>query len=603
MNFIRTIRKIFTLVTARERRRILALFVCILLTAFIEMVGVASIMPFMAVVANPGLIQKTSLLLDFGNFLGIADRRAYVISLGVIALCFLVAGNIFAAITSAFVIRTGARLNQSLSHRLLAAYLHRPYEQFLRENSARLNRNILHEVYTVVFQVINPALNVTARVVSACSLIMLMVLIKPVLAIFIVLILGGFYTLAYIMVRKILKWNGERYHKFNRELAGIVADIFGGIKEIKLFGREAEYLARFKGPSCHVIKGQTVSGVVPQMPRYLMEVISFGGVILLVIYYLASGKEIATVLPLITLYAVAGYRLMPSLQQTFSGITQIRFNYPALKLLCHDLGDTPLEFFVDRDNSRVEPLHFDKEIRLEQVAYRYYGASTKALDVISLSIPANSVVAFVGASGSGKSTLIDLMLGLLTMQEGAMFVDGILIKAENMSSWQRNIGYVPQSIFLSDDTITRNIAFGVPADLIDHVAVQKAAQMANLHGFIETELPAGYDTVIGERGVRLSGGQRQRIGIARALYHDPKILILDEATSALDVISENAVLEAINTLAHKKTIIIVAHRFSTIRNSDLIYLLDNGRIVDRGTYEELMETCPRFLTMSGSQGE
>jgi ABC-type multidrug transport system fused ATPase/permease subunit len=189
------------------------------------------------------------------------------------------------------------------------------------------------------------------------------------------------------------------------------------------------------------------------------------------------------------------------------------------------------------------------------------------------------------------------------MQEGAMLVDGILITAENMTSWQRNIGYVPQSIFLSDDTITRNIAFGVPTDLIDHVAVQKAAQMANLHGFIETELSAGYETIIGERGVRLSGGQRQRIGIARALYHDPKILILDEATSALDVIAENAVLEAINTLAHKKTIIIVAHRFSTIRNSDLIYLLDNGRIVDRGTYEELMKTCPRFLTMSGSQGE
>ncbi|GAM08251.1 protein glycosylation K [Geobacter sp. OR-1] len=577
----------------------LALFACILFTAFLEMAGVASIMPFMAVVANPGFIQNNSVMLEIGRFLGIADSRSYVISLGVLALCLLVAGNFFAAFTSAFVVRTGARLNQSISHRLLAAYLYRPYELFLTDNSSRLNRNILHEVYNVVFQVMTPALNVAARLASACSLVLLMLLVKPVLSTFVVAMLGGFYAMIYLMARKILKWNGERYLKSNRELAGIVSEALGGVKEIKVFGREFEYLDRFDEPARRVAYGQTIGAVVPQMPRYLMEVISFGGVILLVILYLATGREITTVMPLITLYAVAGYRLMPSLQQIFAGITQIRFSLPALNLLCADLTEAPQISPTDRDNSKIDPLPFNEEVKLEGVTYRYPGGNSNALDGVSLRIPANSTVALVGESGSGKSTLVDLLLGLLKIRDGAVLVDNIPVTGENIVSWQRNVGYVPQSIFLSDDTITRNIAFGVSSGQIDHAAVQKAAEQANLHGFIENELPDGYGTVIGERGVRISGGQRQRIGIARALYHDPKVLILDEATSALDGITENAVLEAMQNLAHKKTIIIVAHRFSSVRNSDCIFLLDQGKIAAQGTYDELMGASAMFRAMSG----
>lgn len=597
------LKKIFSLLTASERRGILALFACILVTAFFEMAGVASIMPFMAVVANPGLIHKQELLLSLGRTIGLDDNRSFVLFLGSVALSFLVAGNLFAAFTTAFLVRTGARLNRSISHRLLAVYLYRPYECSLRDNSSRLNRNILHEVHTVIMSVINPSLYITARCVSAGSLVLLMLLIKPVLSIVVVVMLGGFYSGIYLLVRKVLKWNGERHHHSNRKLAGIVAEALGGIKEIKISGREAEYLERFSEPSLLVAKGQTIGGVVPQIPRYLMEVVSFGGVILLVIYFLSTGKEITTVLPLITLYAVAGYRLMPSLQQIFSGVTQIRFYLPSLDLLCRDLSEAPLTAARDKDNSSVQPLQFDQEIRLDGVRYHYPQTTLPALTDINLSIPANSTVAFAGGSGAGKSTLVDLLLGLLTLQEGSMTVDGVPVTGEAVPSWQRNIGYVPQSIFLCDDTVTRNIAFGVPAERIDHAAVERAARLANLHDFIEQELPSGYETTIGERGVRLSGGQRQRVGIARALYHDPKVLILDEATSSLDGITENAVLDAINNLSHRKTIIIVAHRFTTIRDCDMIYLFDKGMLVEQGSYDELMSSSPRFLALSGNPSE
>lgn len=596
-----SLHKMFFLLPLRERRGIIALFVCILLTALLEIAGVASIMPFMAVVANPALIDNQELLLAIGRAAGLNDNASYVVFLGSVALSLLVAGNLFAACTTAFTVRTGARLNRSISRRLLAAYLNRPYEHFLRDNSSRLNRNILNEVYNAVSFAILPALNVAARTVSAGSLIALMLLVEPLLSLLAVLILGGFYAVVYLLVRKTLKWNGERNHKAHQELSRIVAEAFGGVKEIKIAGREAEYLSRFSEPSRRVAKGQTIGGVVPQIPRYLMEVVAFGGVILLVIFFLSTGKELATVLPLITLYAVAGYRLMPALQQIFSGVTQVRFYLPSLDLLCHDLSGAPSGKDPVPDNSTVQPLPFDREIRLEGVTYRYSGSISPALAQVSLTIAANSTVAFAGESGSGKSTLVDLLLGLLSMQDGELFVDGMQVSGADIAAWQRNIGYVPQAIFLSDDTISGNIAFGVPADQIDHAAVQGAARLANLDGFIEHELPCGYDTVIGERGVRLSGGQRQRIGIARALYHDPKVLVLDEATSALDGITENAVLDAIHNLSHRKTIIIVAHRFTTIRDCDCIYLLDKGMVVAQGTYDELMGASSRFSAMSGRQ--
>ncbi len=583
----------------RERRRLIVLFVCVLVTAFLEMVGVASIMPFIAVAARPALVEQSRLLAAVGQAFDLTDTTSFIVFLGSSVLILLIVSNLFAAFTTAFLARTGARLKQSLSKRLLAAYLSMPYERFLQDNSSRLNQNILSEVHNVVVSVITPALFVVSRLASAICLILLLLFLKPLLSLLVVLILGGFYTLIYLLVRRLLKWNGERHLLANRMLSRIVSEALGGVKEIKLFHREHDYLARFHGPSGEAARHQTIGGVVPQLPRYLMETVAFGGVILLVVYYLKTGRELTAVLPLITLYAVVGYRLMPALQQVFSGLTMMRFSLPSLDLLCKDLaGATPSLTF--QRAKKPERSSIEKEISLKGVTYQYAGALSPALEEVTLVIPARTTVAFAGASGAGKSTVVDLLLGLLTIQQGSIMLDGLKLSGDNVSAWQRNLGYVPQSIFLSDDTVTRNIAFGIPEEKIDHGAVERAARSANLHEFIVKELPEGYGTIVGERGVRLSGGQRQRIAIARALYDDPQVLVLDEATSALDGITENTVIEAIHAFSGKKTIIMIAHRFTTIRDCDLIFFLDRGRLVAQGSYDELMETSAQFRSMAGS---
>ena len=597
-----TLIKIHSLLTPRERRRLLLLFCCMVLNALVEAAGVASILPFMAVVGQPELFSRHQMLASIGTTLGFIDARTFTVFLGGVVLFLVVVGNLFSAFTAVFLIRTGALLNQSLSRRLLAAYLFRPYEQFLQDNSSRLNRNIMVEVYNAIFNVVNPTLLACARLISATCIILLLLFMKPLLSLVVVSVLGSLYPLIFMLVRKIQKWNGERHMLLNRELARIVAEVFGGIKEIKLAGIEEEFLTRFNGPSRKIARHYTVGNAVPQIPRYLMEIIAFGGVILLLIHFLKSGREITAVLPFITLYAVAGYRLMPALQQAFSGFSMARFHLPALDLLCADLQDTSPLRVTHRTSGKPDRLQLCREIRMERVAYRYSGSSIPAVNDLNLTIPACTTVAFVGPSGSGKTTTVDILLGLLTLQEGEVLIDGVSLDYGNFPAWQRNLGYVPQVIFLTDDTITRNIAFGIPDGEIDHVAVERAARSASIHEFIINDLPAGYDTIVGDRGVRLSGGERQRIGIARALYHDPPVLVLDEATSSLDGITEDAILEAIHTLSHKKTIIMIAHRFTTIMDCDRIFFMDEGRVVSQVSYHELLESSQQFREMAKLKG-
>jgi ABC-type multidrug transport system fused ATPase/permease subunit len=295
-------------------------------------------------------------------------------------------------------------------------------------------------------------------------------------------------------------------------------------------------------------------------------------------------------LPVISLYVFAGYRLMPALQQIYSSFTQLTFVGPSLDKLTSDIKN--LKPFNENQDKGV--LSLNKAITLKNIHYEYPNASRTALKNINLSILAKSTVGIVGATGSGKTTTVDIILGLLEPQKGALEVDGKVITQHNSRSWQRSIGYVPQHIYLSDDTIAANIAFGVEPHDIDLIAVEKAAKIANLHNFLIDELPEQYQTTIGERGVRLSGGQRQRIGIARALYYNPNILILDEATSALDSQTEKAVMDAVNNLRKDITIIIIAHRLATIKKCDKIFLLEKGQIKNEGTFEELKNVNENF---------
>jgi ABC-type multidrug transport system fused ATPase/permease subunit len=330
-----------------------------------------------------------------------------------------------------------------------------------------------------------------------------------------------------------------------------------------------------------------------------MEVIAFGGIISVVLYLLASARGFQDALPIIGLFAFAAYRIMPALQNIFASITTIRFYVHSLDVLYEDIYSfEDKSYTTTYSKKKFPPLNLKKELKLEEISFSYPGTRKPVIDNLNLKIYSNTSVAFVGKTGVGKTTIADIILGLLRPSSGRILIDGVEITDENLHEWQKNLGYIPQDIYLLDDTVTRNIAFGVPDEKIDMNIVKSAAQIANIHNFVIEELSNGYQTVVGERGVRLSGGQRQRIGIARALYHNPGVLILDEATSALDGSTENEVFEAINNIARTKTLIIIAHRLTTVRDCDVIYILKDGKMVGQGRYKELMELNTEFQKLA-----
>ena len=586
-------RQLNSLFNRRERGQLAILSVALVVRAGVEMVGVGSIAPFMSVVADPSVVQSNEWLRAAYEAFGFTSTTAFLTALGVAVVVVLAVANTFSALALWGMLRFSYGMHHRLSNRLLRGYLAQPYSFFVERNSAAFSKTILTEVMQVIQGVMTPVLNITARSLVVVALVGLLIVLDPMLALVIVLVLGGAYGGLYMLVRAKQRRLGRERVAANQERFKVTGEAFGGIKDVKVLGREDAFASRFAPASWTYSKASASNAVLTQLPRYLFETIAFGGIVVIVLYYLQAGQGLAQILPTISLYAFAGYRLMPELQQLFSGVASIRFNRAALDDLTDDLD----RFAPAPPTADVKALPFTEAIRFEDVTFRYAGADRPALDGVSLTIPRNQTIGLVGASGSGKTTLVDLLLGLYTPEAGRILVDDTPLTAENLSAWRRQVGYVPQHIFLCDDTIAHNIAFGVPAGEVDPERVERAARIAHLHDFIET-LPDGYETVVGERGVRLSGGQRQRIGIARALYHDPEVLVMDEATSALDGATESAVMEAIRELAGRKTIVLIAHRLTTVEDCDCIYLLDKGQVIDNGCFRELTLSSAAFREMA-----
>jgi len=588
-------KKIIDLLSPSERHRALLLLGMILVMALLDVVGVASIMPFMAVLTNPDLIHTNPILSAAFKNLGMARIRDFQILLGMATLGLIVLSLTFKALTTYAQLRFALMREFSIGKRLVEGYLRQPYTWFLDRHSADLGKTILSEVNVVIYQAVLPSITIVAQGTATIALLTLLVVTDLKLALIIGLVLGLSYMTILKATRQFLSRIGAERVTANQKRFLAISEAFGAIKEVKVRGLENNYISRFAKPAESYAKLQASALIVGQIPRYAIEAVAMGGMLLVTLYLLSRSGDLSTTLPMIALYAFAGYRLMPSLQQIYSGLSQLRFSAPALDALHSDLSAL--------SPSRPEPaegrLSLQQQLVIENLHFSYSNSAKSALNNISLSIAANTTVGLVGTTGCGKTTLVDIILGLLTPQKGKITVDGQIIDINNLRKWQRSIGYVPQNIYLADDTVASNIAFGVPAELIDMEAVIKAAKIANLHDFVSNELPQNYSTKLGERGVRLSGGQRQRIGIARALYQDPDILILDEATSALDSLTEQAVMDAINDLGRRKTIIVVAHRLNTIRKCDRIYLLDSGEVGGQGTYDELAISSTTFQKMIG----
>lgn len=598
-------RKLLDLLTPRDRWQGLVLLISMVLVAGVETAGIASIMPFMAVVTNPEVIETNRWLNAVYTGLGFSSEDAFLRFLGILVVVLLVLSNGLKALNTWLTLRFQNKMYYVLAHRLLARYMIEPYGFFLNRNTAELGKNVLAEARNVVTGVITPLTDLVSRSLITVAILGLLVLVDPLVALAIAAVLGGSYAVVYIIARTRLRGIGQQQVEANAAKFKAASESLSGIKELKVLGRETTFLDRFAVAAKRHSRNNVLFGLIAEMPRHALEIISFGGILLVVLYLLGRGDHTAGMVPLLALYAFAGYRLLPALQQLFAAFANLRQSMPALELLHRDLEPDPDNPFSAQQQlaarEHVPTLPFERSLKLEDVTFCYSGAANPALRGLSLEIGANTSVGFVGPTGCGKTTTVDLILGLLSPTSGRLLSDSRPITADNLAGWQRNLGYVPQQIYISDDTITRNIAFGIPDDDIDMEAVRRAAQVANLAQFVEQELPDGYDTEIGERGVRLSGGQRQRIGIARALYRDPPILVMDEATSALDGITEDHVMDAVRALSRSKTIIIIAHRLTTVRDCDVIYVLDHGRVTASGRFEDLYRDSEWFRSAAGGR--
>ena len=558
--------KIRNILTPAERGKAGWMLVLVVLMAAAETLGVLSIMPFLSVLGRPDIIHENPLLQAVYTRLGLASERQFIIALGLASIATVIFSSAFKTVTLHALNRFVHMLRHSISARLLSRYLHQPYEFFLERNSSALTKNVLSEVDQLLFELIQPLSQLIAQGVVVVAMTLLIFIYDPATALFIVAVLGLFYGAIYGLVRKRLARIGRERQAANTHRYQTCNEALSGIKDVKITHSATAYLSQFERASRLFSRHTATNDTLSQSPLYLVEATGYSLLIVVALVLLLRSNDVAHVLPALGLYGFAAYRMLPAAQIMYRGFAKLRFSSSALDNIHRDLA-LPEEAQAAAATALVP----QREIRLHDVRFAYPLAFDKPVfDGFELTIPANTSVGIAGKSGAGKSTLMDLLLGLLQPQAGTLSIDGVPVTTANVADWQRAIGYVPQHIFLADASVAENIAFGVARTDIDMRAVEQAACAAQIHDFVSGELPEGYDTLVGERGIRLSGGQRQRVGIARALYRDPTVLFFDEATSALDAQTEEALNEAIRSLSGSKTIVVIAHKEASLRGCDKV---------------------------------
>jgi len=541
----------------------------------LETLGVGLVIPALALLTQPDFANNQPTLQPILQFLGNPDQHALVIY----GMLVLVGVYLIKALFLAYLVWRQARfafgVQVHLSQRLFTVYLRQPYTFHLQRNSAQLMRNVTGEV-GMFTGTLTQAMNLLTESLVLLGLCTLLLVVEPLGAVIVVSTLGiaawGFHRLTR---RRITRWGEARQHHEGLRIQHLQQGL-GGAKDVKLLGRETDFLEQYRVHNAQSARVGRLQATLQQLPRLWLELLAVSGLAILVISMLTQGRALEAVLPTLGLFAAAAFRLMPSVNRVLGAVQSLRYGLAMIDTL-----HSEFKLATPETASACAPISpFRANLELNKVTYAYPSASVAALKEISLTIHHGESLGFIGSSGSGKSTLVDILLGLLTPDSGEVRLDGENIQ-HALRNWQDQIGYVPQSIFLTDDTLARNVAFGLPNAQIDEASVWRAIRAAQLEDFVHA-LPMKLDTLVGERGIRLSGGQRQRIGIARALYHDPAVLVLDEATSSLDTATEHDVMQAVRALQGRKTILIVAHRLSTVAHCDRLYRLEQGRVVEEG---------------------
>ncbi len=592
------LKELYKLLTEDQRKKLLRLQILVILMSLLEVAGVMAIGPFMALVGDLEQVHGDGALAYLYQLSGLPRPPDFLLVVGILAMVILTLAAVVSTVTVWRLSVYGNQVGAELSSRLFAYYMRQPWLFHATNNSSALTNRIARECERVTGGIINPVMQMNAKLVMAIFMAVAIFIYNPVVAFTGLLVFSGAYWVLYNTVRRNLSRSGVNLSVAEERRFRLMNEGFGGIKDILLLNRQAHTVDNFRNASEQSAKAAARIQVLSQVPRYLMELIAFGTVVFLVLFLVASHRgDLSAILPILAIYAMAGFKLLPAFQQIYGSISSIRGNLSAFDNLRADLRasmDTRPGHGLEADTPPLVPR---ERILLRDIQFTYPGADKPALKGLTLEIPARQVIGLVGSSGSGKSTTIDVLLGLIRPDSGEVLIDDTPLTDTNRHQWQSSLGFVAQQLFLADASIRRNIALGLPDELIDDDKVETAARLAHLDEFV-SQLPKGLDSVVGERGVQLSGGQRQRIGVARALYHDAEVLVFDEATSALDGITERLIMDAILDFSGKKTIVLIAHRLTTTKNCDRIYLMSEGKAIDSGSYSELIEKNSIFRQMA-----
>ena len=591
------IKNLFKLLSPNQRKRFYALQFLVIIMSVVEILGVASIIPFMALVGDMSQLEQNTFIAEIYRQSGVASESQFVFWVGLCVLGLLFISMIISIFTIWGLSMFANKIGTEIADRLYTYYLKQGWLFHASGSSAQLTKKIATETMRVTGAVLVPLMQMNSKVILSLLMSISIFLYDPKVALIGLSIFAISYFFLFRGVRKRLNKNGIAISEVNEERFRLMNEGFGGIKDLLLMGRDNDFINRFNKSGKTLAYSQGTNAALAQAPRYFVELLAFGSMIILILYLIASHNgNLGMILPILSVYAIGIIKLLPAFQQIYSSMAIIKANIHAFESIQQDLYDS---LHKESKSQKLEEnsLNPKQNISLENITFTYPKKEEPALNKLDMLIPANSVIGIVGPSGSGKSTLIDILLCLIEPQEGHLKIDGEIINDQNRRSWQNTIGFVAQTIFLSEGTVAENVAFGIPEGQIDLDQVKKVLKLAHLSDFISS-LDKDIHTKVGERGVQLSGGQRQRIGIARALYHKAEVLVFDEATSSLDGITEKMIMEAIHNFSGKKSIILIAHRLKTVKKCDRIFFIDNGKVVDQGTYQELIENNKDFRNMA-----
>lgn len=574
--------KRFTKILSKQQKlKVIIIGILMVIGAFWETLGVGLILPLVSAITTPDIIEKNKYVKLLCHMLNIHSTKEFIL-LVVVGLIFIyIFKNLYLFVEYYVQYRFICNNRLAVQRRLMEIYLRRPYEFFLNAQSGEIMQIVLTDT-TQTFQLLSIMLSFFTEAVICMALIITIIVTDPVMAILLSVVLGGVMLVVGKIVKPILKKAGMSYQKNASKMNKWLLQSISGIKEIKISKKEAYFLNQFSKYGKNTIDSEKKNSVLGTIPRLSIEAFGISAMLMVIAILMFSGREVSTMLPQLTAFAMAAVRLMPSVNRMSSSLNQMSYYEPALDktlehlMIAEEWENEKKQHSLCSSYGNKDDKLLQKQILLKDITYKYPNAKNPVLVNANMTIPVGKSIGIVGTSGAGKTTVVDILLGLLPPLSGTVLADDVNI-FNSYNEWLSHIGYIPQMIFMLDDTIRGNVAFGIDSKTVDDQAVWKALEEAQIADFVRS-IPEGLDTQIGERGIRLSGGQRQRIGIARALYTDPELLIFDEATSALDNETESAIMESINALHGKKTMVIIAHRLTTIEGCDMVYRVENGKI-------------------------